>query len=244
MACELQSLFGESAATTPTAEDESRVFTAGTLPAAPPRLVTDELYIKKCAHEYMYGYEVDMLHFHARKETYRLLGLLFLAVVFDTGPKAVSLELSHPASDIKHLLIENELAPPEELSAGYYSRPHAFVYWPEEMDRHPFDRCADPLDLPCFGLTNLEDFLYTEEHRRARDAVHCIGTDRANVLFAELLLNAGRPESVSDEYVLEGEGGFRGVGRYSAEVALYLPGHLAWEVGEWPPEPGDARGRA
>jgi hypothetical protein len=243
MACDLQRLFGESAAATPTTEDESFVFTTGTLPAAPPRLFTDGLYIKKTAHAYEYGYEVDLLRFHARKETYRLLGLLFLSVVFDPEPKAVSLELTHPASDIKHFLIDNELAPAEELSSGYYSRPHAFIYWPKGMDKHPFDPCADPVNLPRFGLTNLEDFLYTEEHRRARDTVRCFGRDRGNALFAELLLNAGRPESACDEYELEGEAGFRGVGVGSAEVSLYLPGHIAWDDREWPTDSGGARRR-
>lgn len=234
MSCDLQRLFGEAAEKVPTSEEESHVFTAGTLTTAPPQLVTDGLYIKKTAHEYGYGYEVDLLMFHARKETYRLLGLLFLSVVFDPEPKAVSLELTHPASDIKHFLIDNELAPAEELSSGYHSRPHAFVYWPTEMDKHPFDPCADPVNLPRFGLTNLEDFLFTEEHRRARDTVRCFGRDRGNALFAELLLNAGRPESAPDEYELEGEAGFRGVGVGSAEVRIFLPGSFGWEVRDWP----------
>ena len=104
------------------------------------------------------------------------------------------------------------------------------------MGKHPFDDCADPRELPCFGLTNREDFLLTEEHWKGRDAVHGFGTDHGRALFAELLLNAGRPESSTDEYELEGEGGFRGVGIQSAEVRLYLPGHLFWDEREWPRE--------
>lgn len=236
MACDLQRLFGESAAATPTDEEESLVFTAGTLPTAPPRLSTDGLYIKKGAHEYPYGYRADLLHFYARKQTYRLLGLLFLSVVFEPEPKAVTLELTHAASDVRYFQVENAFAPPEELSAGFYSRPHAFVYWPRDVGKHPFDCRTDAADLPCFGLTNQEDFLLTEEHWKGRDTVHCFGTDRGNALFAELLLNAGRPESSSDEFELEGEGGFRGVGVQSAEVRLYLPGHLAWGERDWPHE--------
>ena len=49
------------------------------------------------------------------------------------------------------------------------------------------------------------------------------------VLFAELLLNVGRPDNLIDEYQPEGEGGFRGVGEHSAEVQLYLPGSLGWD---------------
>jgi len=177
-----------------------------------------------------------LLHFHARKETYRLLGLLFLSVIFEPEPKTVILELKHPESDIKHFQIENSFAPPEELSSGYYSRPHAFIYWPREMGKHPFDRLTDPINLPCFGLTNQEDFLLTEEHWKGRDTVRTFGNDHGQSLFAELLLNAGRPESSGDEYELEGEGGFRGVGIQSAEVRLYLPGHLFWEKRNWPRE--------
>ena len=114
MTCDLERLFGESARATPTAEEEYRVFTAGTLPTAPPELSTGGLYIKKGANEYPYGYRTDLLHFHARKETYRLLGLLFLSVVFEPEPNSVNLELTHPASDIKRFQIENSFAPPEQ----------------------------------------------------------------------------------------------------------------------------------
>jgi len=237
MACDLRRLFGEFAERTPTSEDERLVFTSGTLPAAPPQLVTDRLYIKKASHEYGYGCEVDMLQFHAHKDTYRLLGLLFLSVVFDPEPKAVRLELTHPASDIKHFIIENSSVATDELSSGYYSRPRAFVYWPEEMGRHPFGGFTDPSDLPRFGLTNLDSvYVLNEEQRKGRDTVRSFGSDHGSALFAQLLLNAGRPEDAWTEYVLEGEGGFRGVGVCSAEVALYLPGHLAWEDGDWESE--------
>lgn len=164
------------------------------------------------------------------------MGLLFLGVVFDPEPKDVSLELTHPASDIKRLLIENSLTALADPSSGYYTRPHAYVYWPEEMAKHPFRRYTDPRDLPCFGLTNQNDCVLTEEQRQSRDTVISFGTDHGNVLFAELLLNAGRPEDASTEYWLESEGGYRGVGVCSVEATLYLPGHLAWEDGDWEPE--------
>jgi hypothetical protein len=46
-----------------------------------------------------------------------------------------------------------------------------------------------------------------------------------------MLLNFGSPENDIKEVVLEGEGGFRGVGIYSSEASFYLPGSLAWPAG-------------
>jgi len=41
------------------------------------------------------------------------------------------------------------------------------------------------------------------------------------------------PHDDLDEIQLEGESGFRGVGISSAEVSLFLPGHLAWTEEHW-----------
>jgi hypothetical protein len=82
--------------------------------------------------------------------------------------------------------------------------------------------------LPVFVLTNMDDAIYTEEDWARRDTVRGCGSDAANILFAELLLNAGRPQNPVTEYELEGEGGFRGVGEQSAEMRIFLPGSLGW----------------
>src|SRR5205085_11867307 len=113
---------------------------------------------------------------------------------------------------------------------------YGFVYYPEVPQRHPFYTCGhkiSPIDLPCFGLTNKEDFLINEAHRRNRDVVIIHGTDKGLVNFAELLLNVGGDSNQDAEFILEGEGGFRGVGIHSAEVSLHLPGSLAWEQSDW-----------
>lgn len=88
-------------------------------------------------------------------------------------------------------------------------------------------------DLPCFGLTNMKDIVITEEDWRNRDTIRSFGNDEGTALFAELLLNVGQSENRIDEYELEGEGGFRGVGVCSAEVRLFLPGHLFWDDDKW-----------
>jgi hypothetical protein len=49
------------------------------------------------------------------------------------------------------------------------------------------------------------------------------------IRLAELLLDAGRPDNRVEEYELEGEGGFRGVGLHSAEAYLSLPGSGGWD---------------
>jgi hypothetical protein len=43
------------------------------------------------------------------------------------------------------------------------------------------------------------------------------------VLFAELLLNAALPQNEEDEYELEGEGGFRGVGLIVQKLNCFCP---------------------
>ncbi len=53
------------------------------------------------------------------------------------------------------------------------------------------------------------------------------------VQFAELLLNLSLSQNAQDEFELEGESGFRGVGISSAEVRLILPNNLAWIEEHW-----------
>ena len=77
-------------------------------------------------------------------------------------------------------------------------------------------------------LTYLDRSVITEDEWAKRDTVKGFGSDRGSVLFAELLLNASRPRNPLDEYALEGELGFRGVGPGSSEVHLWLPGSPAW----------------
>ena len=238
MSCDLESLFGKLATKLPTSLEgnEDIILSSQNLPVSPPRLVSDRLYIEKRAHHYEYTYQVDRLNFFAHKPTLTHLGLLLLAVVFHPHPPEVVIELTHSASDVKNIIIGNEYRDLEHLSGGYHTRPYGFVYYPRETHKHPFDKNIRPVDLPCFGLTNMKDFVVTEDDYRNRDTVRCFGSDAGDVLFAELLLNAGQPQNLTDEYELEGEGGFRGVGVLSAEVTLYLPEHVFWDKTKWKSE--------
>jgi hypothetical protein len=235
MSCDLESMFGGLAAELPTSFEgnEDIILSSQNLPVPPPRLVSDRLYIEKRARSYEYTYQVDRLNFYAHKPTYTHLGLLLLAVVFHPEPPEVIIELTHPASEVKSLIFEYEYRSLEHLPSGYHTRPYGLVYYPSETHKHPFDKDIPPVGLPCFGLTNMKDCVITEDDYRGRDTVRGFGSDVGNVLFAELLLNAGQPENLTDEYELEGEGGFRGVGVTSAEVTLFLPGHVFWDTTKW-----------
>lgn len=59
------------------------------------------------------------------------------------------------------------------------------------------------------------------------------GTGARLVLLAALLLNLSLAHNEQDEIELKGESGFRGVGIGSAEVQLFLPGHLYWTEEHW-----------
>src|SRR5262245_41434076 len=88
---------------------------------------------------------------------------------------------------------------------------------------------SDPDSLPSFSLTNIEDSLTTEEDWKNRDTVRGFGSDTGSVRFAQLLLNASRPESRGDDCDLEAERDYRGIAPGSAEATLLLPGHTFWD---------------
>ena len=90
-----------------------------------------------------------------------------------------------------------------------------------------------PKDLASFELANSKNLNFTDEDWKERDTVRIHGSDTGLVAFAELLLNFSVSHNEQDEIQLEGESGFRGVGISSAEVQLFLPGHLAWTEEHW-----------
>ncbi len=216
---ELEQYFGQLADQIPTVADGNHdfIFSTRTLPVCPPRLVTDRIIIRKLKGDKPSGFRFDLLWFEAHKRTYRELGLLILSVIFQPEPDQVQLELNHPASNIKHLIVRFEYQDLDEVYPGYTTRPFAFSYYPDETKRHPwYDQHPNVNSLPCFFLTNLEECIVTEEQWAQRDTIIGFNTDEASVRLAELLLNIGRPENTVDQYDLEGEGGFRGVGEQSA----------------------------
>lgn len=233
--CGLENIFGDLAARLPLSSDgnESFTFTFETLPVPPSQIETQNLYIKKGSHIYHPSFKIDSIGFNARKETYRYLGLLILAAVFNPQPSEIIVKLTHAESDILNLIIEYKHFDLVSLYSGYRTKPFYFEYYPALSWKHPFDKCIDPQHLPCFSLTNMEDFQNSDNDWKNRDTVRIFGSDTGMVRFAELLLNAALPQNEEHEYELEGEGGFRGVGINSAEVTMLLPGHTFWFAEHW-----------
>ena len=196
-------------------------------------MTIDDLYITKAEHFYNEWCRAESLSFFAGKETYRHLGLLILSVVFHDRVPRVAVKLDHPHGDIKSLRVEYDQRGIDELTTGYHTRPFAFVYYPQLPGKHPFDRDIPPKHLPRFALAHTGNLNYTDEHWKQRDTVAVSGTGAGLVLCAELLLNLSLPDNEQDEIELEGESGFRGVGIGSAEVRLFLPGHLYWTEEHW-----------
>ncbi len=93
------------------------------------------------------------------------------------------------------------------------------------LDEHSFPAWL----LPLFTLTDAANVAEPcDNDRDARDTVRCAGSDYGSVLFATLLLNLGRTAETTREMVVEGEYGYGGVGRGSAEITLWLPGGDGW----------------
>ncbi len=232
--CDLQTIYSALASQLPSQTDgnESITLSSENLPLSSSDMTTDRLYILKTQHTYNDWFKVDSLWFYAHKETYRYLGLLILSVVFHRVSE-IRVRLNHPHGEIKDLIVEYGYRNIDDLTAGYHTQPFAFEHYPQLPAKHPFDSCVSPKDLACFELSNSKDLNLTDVDRKQRDTVKIFGTDVGLVSFAELLLNLSVSYNEQDEFELEGESGFRGVGIGSAEVKLFLPNHLAWTEEHW-----------
>lgn len=231
MRCDLEDLFRGVAEDVPSSIDlgEEFIFSASTLPVPPTRLRTGALVVHRGKHQYGDYYLTDVLHFQAEKCTYECLGLLILAVLFHPDPKQVTVELAHPSSEIRRLIVEYEHPTPDPAHGGYSTLPYALAYSPQETERHPYsNQNLDPWDLPCLYLVEAEPHSPARTETDIRDTARGFGTDSGSVLLATLLLDASRPDNVVDEYELEGELGFRGVGPGSVELRLWLPGSIGY----------------
>jgi hypothetical protein len=227
MKCDLQKYLSEMTSTLPTAERQKSTFSAKDFSQIPDSLETDQLVIKKEHHDYEGASRVDALRFFAQKATYQHLGLLILSVVFRPGGTRTRVVLTDSQSTVKNLIIEYKGF--TQRGFEYRTRPDHFFFFPGRVETHPWThQHLDLFGLPTFKLTNLKECVITEQDWAQRDTVTGFGNDDASVRLADLLLRLGSPRNETTEVVLEGEGGFRGVGVHSAEVAFYLPGSLAW----------------
>lgn len=150
------------------------------------------------------------------------------ACAFHETPDGVELELTHPRSKIRRLVVDSSWKSAHP-SPGLIARPHRLGYYPAPPTLHPWDNVSlTPWDMPFLALTNEDDYIATHEHIQSRDIAVGFGRFEPACLFGELMLNAGLPESETNEIVLEGERGYRGVAPGSAEITIWLPGGLGY----------------
>jgi hypothetical protein len=69
------------------------LFTASMLPEAPEEFATDALVIKKGFHVFGNVYRADRVTFFAYPDTYRMLGLWALSVLFHPNPPSSVLKI-------------------------------------------------------------------------------------------------------------------------------------------------------
>ncbi|AKF06673.1 hypothetical protein [Sandaracinus amylolyticus] len=215
------------------AEPERKVvFTRDAIPPPPSRVALGRLVILRGHHAY-HGYtqsQCDALHLLAERETCRALGLLLLARLFHPSGTPARIELTHPASEVRALLLDYDLALSGRGVLGYRTRIESWSWWPCASERYPVsDQRVWPEMLPALSLTNEADCIGDDWSRR--DVVRCAGTDTGNVLLARVLLDACVAGG-SPEIHLESALGFGGVAPGSAELSIWLPGSVRWRE-EW-----------
>ena len=239
---DLERIFGPLADTMPDlvidGDPKSFVLSADNLPETPASICCDQIWMRSAGLHFYNNVPVDGVDLCIDKRSSRILGLLLLSVVFHPEPVKVDIELTHPASWISHLRVRHETPMPDEYADGYEALPGFFGYRPGEGGRHPWLQTLprDPYHLPRLEVTTQDemgpvngvanDFWADFE---ARDTVVIQSSGHGTVRLAELLLNASLRDNEQDEFQLEQEGGFRGVGPLSAELRIWLPGSLGYD---------------
>ena len=229
MTCDLEQIYGPFADTFPTVADGNHyiLLSKKNLPLPLERISTRKLIIKSVKHSYNDYYQSDLLWFQGTKQTYKQLAILICAVVFHPKLKSVHIDITHPASNIKHLIVE--IPATTKYYPGYQTQPHRFCYYPNIASSYMDSPCKIHIDdLPCFYLTSWQKSPITDEEWKERDTVCGFGNDRGNITIAELLLNASLPQNTTTEYRLESTAGNGGVGRLSAEANFFLPGSFGF----------------
>lgn len=200
------------------------VFSSRTLPEPSELLTSDKLVIRRGFHDYG-SYRADYPQWYADKETYGRLGLLILAAVFHPRGADVRVSLMHKESEIDQLVLRGDNPAYVYGLPELKIAPLEYAYCPSQPRRHPWVLDdIHPDDLPFFDLTNHQEIAVTDEERAARNVLRGLGSVVGAVRFGSLLLDISRPENTVTELALEGDAGFRGVARASAEVRLWLPG--------------------
>ncbi len=224
---DLTRIFGDLTRSLPDAVDEADfLFERHVLPVPATKMVTTRVVFRKSYHDYNQCYRADSLTLFLHPSAARELGVFLLSCAFHQ-PDFVTLEL--PAdSHIRNLIYRSPLHGLTETPVGLREVPSTFRYFPGHVSKHPWLEVRDVHALPLLALTNLEEFVITDQQRHARDTVFLESSTAGTVRLAELLLNAGCSWNTVREFQLEGEAGFRGVAPLSAELRIALPGSDLW----------------
>jgi hypothetical protein len=224
---DLARIFGDFSRSIPDAEAESDfLFERHVLPVPATKMATTRVVFRKSYHDYNGWYRADSLTLFLHPGAARELGSFLLSCAFHQ-PDIVTLEL--PAnSHIRNLVYRSPLHGAAEAPVGLREIPATFRYFPGRVSKHPWLDVRDVHALPLIALSNLDEFIITDQQRDARDTVFVESSTAGTVRLAELLLNAGCSWNTVLEFQLEGEAGFRGVAPLSAELRIALPGSDLW----------------
>jgi hypothetical protein len=249
---DLETVFGALADSLPRhildGDSESFVFTKENLPQPPATMVSDQFWMRRVGLRWYDNFPNDGLDLCIDKRSCTTLGLLLLAAVFHPEPATVDVELTHPASRIRHLRIRykqpNEQAGTTSYAEGYATTPAFFAYRGSAVERGPWanNQPADPADLPRLQITTEDEIGpvpgVTNDYWlefELRNTVLVESSDRATVRLAQLLLDAGLEDNVQDEFQLGPDWcGMRGVAPMSAVLSIFLPGSIGYDPEDQP----------
>lgn len=195
----------------------------------------DDVCIVYGAH--FYGdFPIDHIYLEASFDGLILLGTNIIYTLLSDRDLPVCLHLSHPRSKVKRLLINS--GSQNKNATGAIFKLCKYVYSPYfKIGKHPWlHHAIDPVNLPTLTLLLNEKLKHLKDGQcahywdflRDRDELMGFGSTQGSLLLAELMLNAGNKKCNQLEFVLEHEGGFRGVGVNSAEMTISLPGSLGY----------------
>jgi hypothetical protein len=251
---DLEFLYADAAARLPTSHDYDAALEAGqphlaratfehgSLPAPPAHLTTARVRVAGGSHGYG-ALTVDTVEIAAHRETYRALGLFILAALLTPGPNRFVLGLTHPASQVRRLVVDTMY---RQLDSGGGLRTEATgaAYFPARRRRLALeDPAVSAGELPHVFLTDVEEMVGRDwPGDPVRDTVLGFASDHGAYAIAELLLDVSQAWNEEVEYSLEGPYGFGGVASTSAEIHLWLPGGLGWNESDWAPGISGAAG--
>lgn len=198
-----------------------------------PVYSTDRLILKK-SHRISGGFIADQIHFVSRKSELRHLGLLIAAaLIHDTKrDPIINVELTNPVSDMRAIFIDVRYIKSLRTEAFTADVQIEKLNWSfRQPDKHPWNCYPpnDPNDLPYFDLTDRDDGGTFVKYFEARNYLIIGGGFEGLGRLISLLFNISDDRNTIDEFVLEGENGFRGVAPGSAEVAFGVEGSIYWQ---------------